>query len=63
MKLFRYSSVKAVVLALGMFGLSSNSPGHGRPAGDGSITVNYEAPKEESALMHENKLPAAGAGK
>jgi len=55
--------VKAVVLALGMFGLSSNSPGHGRPAGDGSITVNYEAPKEESALMHENKLPAAGAGK
>jgi len=61
--LHRYSSVKAAVLALGMFGLSSNSPSHGRPVTDRSITVNYEVPKEESALVHENMLPVPSAGK
>jgi hypothetical protein len=61
--LHRYSSVKAAVLALGMFGLSSNNPGHGRPVTERSVTVNYEAHKEESALMQDNNLPAASAGK
>jgi hypothetical protein len=61
--LHRYSSVKAAVLVLGMFGLSSNNPGHGRPVTERSITVNYEAPKKEPALVYENTIPAPSAGK
>ena len=61
--LHRYWPVKAAVLALGMFGLSSNSPGQGRPITERSVTVNYEAPKKEPALVYENTIPAPSAGK
>jgi hypothetical protein len=54
---YRYSPVKAAIMALGMCGFSS-CPGLEGSATD-SITVQYEAHKEVAALAHENKFSAA----
>jgi hypothetical protein len=54
---YGYSPLKAAIMALGMCGFSSG-PGHERSATD-SIAVQYEARKEEAALVQENRFSEA----
>jgi hypothetical protein len=60
-RLHGFPSVKAAVLALGMFGFSS-IPGDGHSATGSNITVHCEEQKEEAALLQQNKLPAPASG-
>jgi len=50
-----YSSVKAVILGMGMLGLSM-IPGPARPATDGNVTVHDHAHREEAFPVHGNAL-------
>jgi hypothetical protein len=47
--------VKAVILGMGMLGLSI-IPGPARPATESSVTVHYNAHREESFPVHRKAL-------
>jgi hypothetical protein len=53
--LHEYSSVKAVLLGMGMLGLST-IPGHAQSATDSNITVQYHVHREEALPVHGNAL-------
>ncbi len=57
--LHEYSYVQAVILGMGMLGLSA-TPSHARPDTGGSITVQYQAQRDDALLVHEGALCRGG---
>ena len=57
--LYEYSSVRAVILGMGMLGLST-TPSHARPA-MGNITVQYHAHREEALPEYGTAFSMGGA--
>jgi hypothetical protein len=57
--LHKYSLVKAVIMSMGMLGIST-VPVHAQTATHSNITVHHHAHRDEALPVHGNAIPVEG---